>query len=267
MIKSKIILCLIMTAVAVGNNLYSFSLSSLTPIAFAGRIHRKTFGVEDASPYYQEKIHEFLSYLEVKNPDNVKVRKLELSTEVLQANVSSSGFIGIALWTGIWVNEPKLEKMADEEKLWTLALMAAQYKLNISLKHAIAIQILPWGPGFVNVAGILLALPVINLCKTSLGKSLLAAVVGLIGARVSLMLYSSFIQRWYAHYKRSEHEANLMAAKLLCDHGYFAACEKHVQNLVASSKEHSAVNESAEKLTEFLNAWVDKHAECNQYPN
>jgi len=261
MVNRKVILCLIMMMMGVtASSLYSFSLSSLSPIAFAERIHRKTFGVENASPYYQDKVHEFLSYLDVNKCDNVKVRKLELSTEVLQANVSSSGFIAIALWTGIWVNEPKLEKMSEEEKLWTLALLAAQYKLNRSFTRVVWAQVLPWTAGLVNVAGILVALPFLNMCSTTAGKTMLAATVGLVGARLSLMLYSSFVQRWYAYHKRSEAEANLIAAKVLCDHGYIAACEKHVQNLVANHKENRVLTEACEKLTNFLNTWREQHA-------
>ncbi len=255
MIKSKIIVFFIIIAAAKGNTLYSFSLSSLTPYAFAERVHCKAFGIDDANPCYQEKIHEFLSFVGVDDHDAVKVRRLELSTDALQANVACSSFIGIALWTGIWVNEGKLEKMTEEEKLWTLALLAAQYKLNMSFTNVILAQVLPWTAGLVNVAGILIAMPLINLCSSNVGKSLFAAVIGLVGARLSLMLYSSFVQRWYAYHKWSENEAILMAAKLLCEHGYDVACEKHVQNLLASSKENYASNESCEKLTEFLNTW------------
>lgn len=259
MINRKALLFFItIMASSMGTNLFSFSFSSLSPFAFATRIHCKAFGTEDASFYYKDKIHEFLSYIDIKDSDTLNVRKLEFSTDILQANSSCSSFIAIALWTGIWVNESKLEKMAEEEKIWTLALAVAQYKLTRALTNVVWAQVLPWTAGLANVAAILVALPVMNLCKANGSKAALAILVGLLGARLSLMLYSSFVQQWYACFKQRENEAHLLAAQLLCEHEYFATFEKHVQNFAAAGKD-GVLNEVCAPLTEFLNKWRADH--------
>lgn len=276
-----IILCLNNATLQSAFSLSSFvgSLPSLSPAKIAhdmiDRYCVSGFGGQDADTWIELKAHEFLGYFGVKNAEQVKIRKLEIPAS-FQINYNLDKVPAITLWTGLWFNQ-NLDM--SEEALWEIAHAVAHFVLNHPAKISLKVKVRP-----VLVAGAVSALflagnTLLLAKKIKTGsfsiKNITTMIaqemmIGLVQAPIVLHTYVQMIAVGLNAEKDYEKEADVAAAKMLCDYGYASVVCKHLETINQQIEQgvllfhpytHPSLAETRDYLQEFWSEWLVVHPE------
>jgi len=265
--------------VGCATNAFSFSLKSLSPHAWLDNKYKKQFGEQEVSDWYKNMTVEFLGYLGVEHADAVPVRQLVVSSQAL-IDAKINLVPGLAVLTGIWLNEPALEKFTEEDRLWYIAHEAAHYRLNHAQKHFIAKEVATMFPAVCILLDVGVASALVNFLANRLDHvknhqtlygsiSFLAA--SMLSSRAVINNFNQFLLPViFAYKKKNEREADLAAASMLCDNEYAYVVKKHIEALNKSidagmislnSFDHPTFVETRDYLQTFWNAWLLENPE------
>jgi hypothetical protein len=219
---------------------------------------------EAVSPWYKEKVHEFLGYLQVKNPRDIPVYKYDEIVDTSLAHATSCG---------IGINEAAIqaENLSVHEKILDIAHEASHYALQHSAKETRERLIkrgLWYFPQGISLLGGILGLLNWGHNVPFYGKLLIGGGIGLASGLYTVNRLNKLPQEMNAFVKSHEKEADLCAARMLCEHGYRADIEGYVQEKAALiqagrtgvlSKDHPSLYERHAYLRDFMTQWNQQH--------
>jgi Zn-dependent protease with chaperone function len=271
-----LVLVILLVGLNVSSAVAHFSLSAINhqlnnictgkwAVALLDSYCTKNFGAQEADPWIVEKAHEFLGYFQVNQPEQVSIRKLEVPSQSMSLNLDKLS--AITLWTGLWFN-PNLEN--SDELLWQIAHESAHFALHHPLKNLYMLKARPiLIAGAINgliIGGMSLLLKNAHFCSSLLKTTL----VGLVSVPILVQTYVRLIVAGFNAEKEFERDADLAAAKMLCEHGYASVVEQHLGALANSIEQglflvhpytHPSFVETRDYLQKFWNEWLGKHPE------
>lgn len=274
--RKKLLLPLFLSIISL--QVKPFSLRSLSPKNIVDSGCVKNYGSELASDWYQEKAHEMLAKMGVKDADHVIVRKLKVAPVGANALIHIDKWPALTTWTGIWVNESILEKLPEEIRIWQLAHEAAHYKLKHGLiflmLHEFSTQI-PVLSALVSVVSIhkILSFIVPRYDYLKKHETLCQTIVILMASmwygRGAITLLKSTIEPTeYAVQKEFERQADLAAAEMFCNNGHAHIVERFIMALqkdidsgrfALNGYNHPTLQEELQYLNEFWKSWLSKN--------
>jgi len=238
------------------------------------------FGNEPANEFYQQKSHEFLKQFGIRRPEKVTIRALQLS-ESLQKTPWRLQH-GFAWISGIWFNQALLDNNTEEERIWHVAHICANYALHHPIK-IIAIQ------EALNAMATL-----DTICAVGFGiytlKQLsqfewfkkwqklytlgISTIFGYLGGRM-LLSDSNALHTCQVRYKKKiEQETDIATAAMLCNHGYCHVVESHIETLkqfiekgfmVLNGMDQPSFDEQVAYLEDFMQTWNSYKTITNEF--
>jgi Zn-dependent protease with chaperone function len=261
-----------------------FSYSFFSPAALLDRYLAKHYGAQPVSEWYQDKCHEFLNYLDVQHSEDIPVRNVALSPQIMR--LASQTFFdkipAFTLATGIWINEEVLENVPEEVKLWVIAHESAHYSQGHGISNLIMANFTKWMPAVVVTAMTGATLLGFNWLSNKIdhlerNRNRYQKIVFIFA---SIYFGSGMIQAaqqvnlaYFESQKLFEKEADLAAAKMLCDHGCVSVVEHHLQALkdavargfiMLNGCNHPTFQEQVAYVQEFWDEYVKHHPELQQ---
>ena len=240
--------------------------SSITTALF-GPIERAHSGTQQASEWYQKKAHEFLGYFGIKDAETIGIYKLDWTLHPEYRLVP-----GLAMRSGIWLNESALEKLDESERLWVIAHETAHYtynhawrKIGVETACTVASSL---SAALMGAAFVWRLKRYHELFTQPLWKNMLnGAAVGLIGGMYTISSYINARPALNSYAKTLEIQADLMAAKMLCTNGYTPTVQAHIQSLsdsiakgafVYNIQDHPSLEESLAYLQAFWTGFTEE---------
>ncbi len=148
--------------------------------------------LEPASRYSQDKVHEFLGYLGIKNAHEIAVYKFN-SQECMTENEVAIKF---GVFSGIWVNERKWlcnpSIKTEQDVIWRLAMVSTMYSFGVKqIFLRIFSLVFSAAPFVVNNVLLTLLLKNDRAKHYSLGLKILAGTVtNIVSAMATIKLYN-----------------------------------------------------------------------------
>lgn len=253
----------------------SFSLKSLSPYTILDNNLCKYWGNEEASLIYQEKMRVFLEYLGIKDPKAIAIRKFNEWAAIWHPYTYA-----LARPTGIWINEYNLP---PEDSLTSLQLFVLAHEAShFALQHKRLIILL-------TIANSYPYLPVIGIITSMITNTIFlyklsewvaknpewietqgfADYIKLLAfANTFLASLKEIIAPLTAQFSRKlEKEADLGAAKILCELGYeyviedrIQQCQENLEKGLNADIMHPPFEEEIKYLSKFIETWNKKQS-------
>jgi len=248
----------------------TFSLKSLSPYTLLDNNLCKYWGNEEASLIYQEKIRVFLEHLGIKDPKTISIRKFNEQTASWHPNTYA-----IARPTGIWINEYMLP---PEDSLTSLQLFVLAHEVShFALQHKRLIILLtilnsyPYLPVIGVIANMLTNVFFLYKLSEWVAKDPAWIKTQSFANSISLLALTNTLLASLKEIiapltaqssRRLEKEADLGAAKILCELGYAYVVEDRIQQCQEDLEKglnadimHPAFEEEIKYLSELLETW------------